>query len=356
METLNNNLVDAQDILYTPESIISACLRNLNGIRQMRQCIKVKGTYTSPSQTQGTAFAQLIGDNMNMPLRLYFSTREGNMQMFSLLIPGNEYIFTGIISYFVNKDTLSLQLTPIEAKNSADNNKMVSQFGMALSDVVKACIREKKIRGVSYIEEVINECIIQRNKLLALLIRPMSDTAERDMKAQLGNMTEYCKIIPHECDFTKPNDIASLLLKADMTSCDIIILSRGGGENLWIVDNKEVLEALSRIKKPIITGLGLEKDHLIADYLADKVCSVPAMVGVYLRDTIQRLKKEKEKREEVRLSESEKKYEPGPTCYNKHSKDSKTFYGIKWTEIQPIKWLIFLLCIIGIIQVITIFL
>lgn len=355
METMKDNLIDIQDILYTPESIISACLRNLNGIKQTRQCVRVRGVFTTPSQVQGMAFGQLVGENITMPLRLYFSTREGNMQMFPLLVPGNEYIFTGIISYFVNKDTLSLQLTPIEAKNSANDTENAIHSACTMSDEVKECMRKKKLDGEKNIRKVISDSIRQRNKVLAVLIRPISETAELDMRGSLGNMAEYCKIIPHECDFTKPKEIASLLLKADQTSCDIIILSRGGGDNLWLVDNREVLEALSRLRLPVITGLGHEKDHLMADFLADKVCSVPAMVGVYLRETILQLMEEKKKKTEPQYI-PEKKPSTGYSYYNKYSQEKKTFYGIRWTDAQAVRWVIYILCIIGLIQVVSIFL
>lgn len=315
METMKDNLIDVQDILYTPESIVSACLRNLNGIKQTRQCVKVRGVFTTPSQVQGMAFAQLMGDNMNISLRLYFSTREGNMQMFPLLVPGNEYIFTGIISYYVNKDMLSLQLTPIEAKSIVNDKENALHAGSSISDEVKECMRKKKLEGENNIRKVISDSIRQRNKMLALLIRPISETAELDIRGSLGNMIEYCKIITHECDFTKPKEIASLLLKADHTSCDIIILSRGGGDNLWLVDNREVLEALSRLKLPVITGLGHEKDHLMADFLADKVCSVPAMVGVYLRETILQAIEEKKKKTEPQYV-PEKKTSTSYSYYN----------------------------------------
>ena len=93
----------------------------------------------------------------------------------------------------------------------------------------------------------------------------------------------------------------------------------------------------------------------MADFLADKVCSVPAMVGVYLRETILQLMEEKKKKTEPQYI-PEKKSSTGYSNYNKYSKEKKTFYGIRWTDAQAVRWIIYILCIIGLIQVVSIFL
>ncbi len=60
-------------------------------------------------------------------------------------------------------------------------------------------------------------------------------------------------------------------------NCDIILLSRGGGsvEDLMSFNDEKVARAMFECKVPIISGIGHESDHPIADDVADMVGATP---------------------------------------------------------------------------------
>lgn len=72
-------------------------------------------------------------------------------------------------------------------------------------------------------------------------------------------------------------DIIKSLKKADESSCDLIILARGGGsiEDLWAFNNETLAMTLVDLKTPIITGVGHESDTTIVDYVSDLRAATP---------------------------------------------------------------------------------
>ncbi len=66
---------------------------------------------------------------------------------------------------------------------------------------------------------------------------------------------------------------------------DVLVLVRGGGsfENLKAFHSELIAEAIVASRVPVITGIGHDQDEHIADYAADKFCSTPTAVAVFLR-------------------------------------------------------------------------
>lgn len=60
--------------------------------------------------------------------------------------------------------------------------------------------------------------------------------------------------------------------------CDVMIVGRGGGsmEDLWAFNEEIVAEAIFHSKIPIISAVGHEIDHCIADYVADVRAPTPS--------------------------------------------------------------------------------
>ncbi len=64
-------------------------------------------------------------------------------------------------------------------------------------------------------------------------------------------------------------------------SVDVIILVRGGGsiEDLMCFNDEQLARAIFSSKIPIITGIGHETDHTIADFVADKRAATPSFAA-----------------------------------------------------------------------------
>lgn len=78
---------------------------------------------------------------------------------------------------------------------------------------------------------------------------------------------------------------------------DAIIISRGGGsiDDLWVFNNKEILERIFKCKIPIMTAIGHDIDHTLCDDLADKSFITPTELGKF----IYKLKNKEDKLEKI---------------------------------------------------------
>ncbi|MAD41351.1 MAG: exodeoxyribonuclease VII large subunit [Arcobacter sp.] len=73
-------------------------------------------------------------------------------------------------------------------------------------------------------------------------------------------------------------DISNSIKYADISSCDIMIVGRGGGsiEDLWAFNEEIVANAIYEAKTPIISAVGHEVDYLISDFVADVRAATPS--------------------------------------------------------------------------------
>lgn len=74
---------------------------------------------------------------------------------------------------------------------------------------------------------------------------------------------------------------------ADQSGHEVLILARGGGsiEDLWAFNDEGLARVLTRLKTPLVTGIGHEVDVTIADYVADQRAATPtAAAQAVVRD------------------------------------------------------------------------
>ena len=361
MESQYNKTVNELQEVVTPEFVITSSLNELKGLPQTRRLVKVKGKLTNKTNRGTTGRGCLIGANPDMSLNLFFSIKEGNMVLFNELLPDTYYILNGYISFYHKNDSFYVQLIPISVDTDSymsgiDGIRTVSQYSM-----LKEWLCDKRQNGRNDITRVVFDCLSKPKGCIVLLVRPKTNTARTDIISALGESEKFFHINDAECNFTNPEDIAMKIKVGSDMNVDLVILARGGGENLDIVDSTQVLEALHDLKKPLITGLGHANDHLLAELFADEICNTPTAVGTFLRDTYIRAKEKRDfTMEPVRTDETQtfysrnkKEYEKSP--YKRYISAPETFYGMKWTEMKWIRWFIKGLCLIGLYQLIRFF-
>lgn len=79
-----------------------------------------------------------------------------------------------------------------------------------------------------------------------------------------------------------PTQIVRALRTLDQRhDLDLIVVARGGGsvEDLWAFNDEAVARALAACRLPVVTAIGHEVDHTVADDVADVVAPTPSAAG-----------------------------------------------------------------------------
>ncbi|MBV8117263.1 MAG: hypothetical protein JOZ01_04755, partial [Candidatus Eremiobacteraeota bacterium] len=96
-------------------------------------------------------------------------------------------------------------------------------------------------------------------------------------------------------------DIRQAFDQADRLDVDVIVVTRGGGtyEDLFTFNEEVVVRAIARARHPVITAIGHQEDHHLADDVADAVYGTPSKAAeaiaqpwVDVRDRIERAKRD----------------------------------------------------------------
>jgi exodeoxyribonuclease VII large subunit len=105
-------------------------------------------------------------------------------------------------------------------------------------------------------------------------------------------------------------DIRDAFDRAEKLDVDVIVLTRGGGsyEDLFTFNEEAVVRAIARSRHPVITAIGHQEDHHLADDVADATYGTPskaaeaiAQAWVITRDRITRASRDLERAIETAL-------------------------------------------------------
>ena len=116
---------------------------------------------------------------------------------------------------------------------------------------------------------------------VAVITAP-SGAAIRDFLRLSGERGTGCEIRIHPAP-VQGDDAPPLLAEAIGQAnaeawADLIVLIRGGGslQDLWAFNDERVARAIFESRLPVLTGVGHEIDHSIADFVADRSAATPS--------------------------------------------------------------------------------
>ena len=112
------------------------------------------------------------------------------------------------------------------------------------------------------------------------VVTSLSGAVIDDVKRTLARRNPLVRIDVVGCSVQGPDAPASIvagLSAAASTRPDAVLLVRGGGsfEDLMAFNDESVARAVAACPVPVVTGIGHEPDHSIADAVADRRCSTP---------------------------------------------------------------------------------
>lgn len=352
----DTNLGTTTADFYTPESVVHAIITHINAKEIFYRIFQVRGKISQRNAMPNATFATLTGNSGNTSIRVYTSLRDGNQSLLDNIWPDHIYQLSGRLSVYYNNNQLQIQLSPVDIKPVIEDetdtlhNKRLNDVKDMIPSILK---RRNDVPGI---EKVIQNAIAMGNRIKVALVFPINSEANalEDIKAGLKNVINHFNFEFFQCNFTNVSEISNTLKKADSSLNDMIIFSRGGGQHLNVLDHPTILETLVSLRKPVLAGLGHATNNHWADIIVEKSCNVPYAVGAYLLETYERLHHERETPQQSKTKfpkELSKEYENIHRFINKNPK----FYDIKGTDNRYVKFMIFALMLIGLLQIISLF-
>ncbi len=113
------------------------------------------------------------------------------------------------------------------------------------------------------------------------LISAEGSKASEDFLATIQAQVPFIRVVPF---WTRVQgngaeiDIREAFDRAEKTDLDVVVLTRGGGsyEDLFTFNEEVVVRAIARSRHPVITAIGHQTDHHLADDVADATYGTPS--------------------------------------------------------------------------------
>lgn len=153
--------------------------------------------------------------------------------------------------------------------------------------------RIKEERGFKNVTNLLeNKLLAGEKPKLALVYAETSIVNEDFANGILGARTNY-DIHEERIPFTNVQGVVQLLARLDTQNYDAIALIRGGGSGLEALDNLLIAEKLAKLNTPWIFASAHKSDKVFIRNLADLDKAVPLDFGVYLRERVEKVEREK---------------------------------------------------------------
>lgn len=186
----------------------------------------------------------------------------------STLKAGEQIQINGVLNVYRKFTELKIKILDISRKSEDEEGEMhkkLMQLDKQLQnegvyDIPKKKINAKSIKKIG-------------------IITSKTGAAIKDFIRVVKSRTNYVEIFVFDTRVqgNVSLQIANAIALVDNMGMDVIVLTRGGGDNqdLWCFNEKPVVMALSRCKTPTVTGIGHATDHTLSDKVSDMAVATP---------------------------------------------------------------------------------
>lgn len=182
--------------------------------------------------------------------------------------------FLGKINLYKNKNTINFIIYKIELEGIGN---LYHELEITKQYCLKNKFFDKPKKNINNIDK-------------ALLITRYNSAAYNDILHSIKDCFNL-KLYILDSSMQGNNSIEEIITNIDLAEklktklkLDAIILSRGGGsiDDLWVFNNKKIIEKIYQCNTPFITAIGHDIDHCLCDDISDKSFITPTELGKYI--------------------------------------------------------------------------
>ena len=271
-------------IAYNPAAILHL-FNNAISLQETKKLIQIKGIYVPG---KGALYGGYFYDSLR---------DESSEASLTLLVPSlirNTLTANKTISFYgfitrrvvINGGRIELQVTI---------NDLIEQTQNRYSeDELKAVevLQKKVAAGYRDVQSFIKLRIINNEPIKIVIIVGKTGIIDSDIKHQIRESIGEYEITFVKINLSSENEILSAIFRFNTPETDILIISRGGGENLEIFNKLPIAEACINLKPYFLTAIGHKEDNTLLQKVADKAFITPSELGQFLNDVFNQTQEE----------------------------------------------------------------
>ena len=187
----------------------------------------------------------------------------------------------------------------------------------------------------------IKKRVINSTPINIVILIGKTGIIDSDIKHQLKEAISFYTFQFIRISLRSPSEIITAMQEHEKPA-DILILSRGGGDNLEIFENPAIAEVSLSLRCIFLTAIGHKENIPLLQKVADKAFITPTALGQYLNDiyneTVEQLQNSKAKLIDDISSQFKANYDKQIQTLNENSKQQRSsMKGLKIIFLQIIR-------------------
>lgn len=262
---------------YSPLAILNL-FNNAISISQAKRLIQLKGIFIprGGAAYNGYYYDSLRDESADALLTIIVPALIRNNLQANKAITINGFITRRVVN---NASRIDVQFTITDLVEQ-------TQSKYTEEDTQRITILKKKAdAGFRDLSSYLKEKIGQEEPFRIGVIIGRSAIIDQDIKHQLRESISYYNLFFHKISMTSEQEIIQGMTTLDQQGVDVIVISRGGGENLDIFNQTEIAETAVNLKALFVTAIGHKQDVTLLQQIADKAFITPSEFGQFLNDT-----------------------------------------------------------------------
>jgi exodeoxyribonuclease VII large subunit len=143
-------------------------------------------------------------------------------------------------------------------------------------------IHQKANLGYKDVDNLIKNRLYQQLQIKVAIIIGTTAIIDNDINHQLKDASTVFDIRYIKANLTKAAEIIQAMKNND--GVDVLVISRGGGENIQMFNDLEIAQQALDLKSVLITAIGHATDDPLLQKIADKHFITPTALGQYFYD------------------------------------------------------------------------
>jgi hypothetical protein len=273
----DENLAIPQSTLsvYSPSAIVNI-IQNVYVTPQEKKLIGLRGVYNQKGKVnyKGFWYDELKDESSDNSITLIVPNLIRNQLTHNKTIE--------IICYITKKaeknGSITLQanltdlLTQTQNKYSAEEIRAIE------------IQQQKSDLGFRDLDSFIKKCIYDNRKPVVKILIGKTAIIQEDIKAQMGEAVALYDISFVQTSITSIPDIIASLGQHNNDKVDIIVISRGGGEDVEVLNKPELAEYCLTLKPIFVSAIAHKENVPLVEKIADKKFITPTALGQYLKE------------------------------------------------------------------------